>query len=326
MNITQPFKLPFLEFLGWQIADVYRLTQLEMLANYERGWQYRHITNLPASELTFIKQLAVDRKSWLLGELMDFEIDHHQLIYLVLENLNCEVLSECRAYFGGGTLISLDLGEYRTSNDIEFICSLRSDYRKLRNAISDSPGERLRQRNPHILLKDNSDLEIARFTADRYGIRMAIIVDDIPIKTEIIAESRFELDSPRQPSWSPVECLSITDCFTSKLLANADRYADPSVHSRDLIDLAFLRNSQPIPPLAIDKAEAAYRVMLPLIAALTKFQADADLRFHCYENLAISEAFRSQLIDGIDLLAIDLGLAKTSRTITESGNEIFPFM
>jgi hypothetical protein len=294
------------------------LNQLEMLASYERGWQYRHITNLPASELTFIKQLAIDRKSWLVGELMDFEIGHHQLIYRVLENLNCEFLSECRAYFGGGTLISLDLGEYRTSNDVDFICSLGADYRKLRNTISDL--------NPHILLKDNSDLEIARFTADRYGIRMAIIVDGIPIKTEIIAESRFELDSPRQPSWSPVECLSITDCFTSKLLANADRYADPSVHSRDLIDLAFLRNSQPIPPLAIDKAEAAYRVMLPLIAALTKFQADADLRFHCYENLAISEAFRSELIDGIDLLAIDLGLAKTSRTITESGDDIFPFM
>jgi Nucleotidyl transferase AbiEii toxin, Type IV TA system len=318
MNISQPYKLPFLEFLGWQIADVYRLTQLEMLANYERGWRYRHITDLPASELAFIKQLAVDRQSWLLSEFMDFEIDRHQLIYRVLENLNCEFLSECRAYFGGGTLISLDLGEYRTSNDVDFICSLRSDYRKLRNAISD--------RNPRILLKDNSDLEIARFTADQYGIRMAIVVDGSPIKTEIIAEARFELDLPRQPSWSPVECLSITDCFTSKLLANADRYADPSVHSRDLIDLAFLRNSQPIPSLAIDKAEAAYRVMSPLNAALTKFQADADLRFHCYENLTISEAFRAKLIDGIDLLAIDLGLDKTSRTISESGDDIFPFM
>ena len=63
MNITQPPKLPFLEFLGWQIADVYRLTQLEMLASYERGWRHRHITDLPTSELAFIKQLAVDRKS-----------------------------------------------------------------------------------------------------------------------------------------------------------------------------------------------------------------------------------------------------------------------
>jgi hypothetical protein len=318
MNITQPIKLPFLEFLGWQIADVYRLTQLEMLASYERGWRYRQISNLPASELAFIKQLAVARKSWLLSELMDFEIGHHQLIHRVLENLNCEFLSECRAYFGGGTLISLDLGEYRTSKDVDFICALGSDYRKLRNEISD--------RNPRILLKDNSDLEIARFTADGYGIRMAIVVEGIPIKTEIIAEARFELDLPRQPNWSPVECLSITDCFASKLLANADRYADPSVHSRDLIDLAFLRNDRPIPPLAIEKAEAAYRVISPLKAALTKFQADADLRFHCYENLKISETFRSKLIDGIDLLAIELGLDKTIRTIGESGDEIFPFM
>jgi hypothetical protein len=205
-----------------------------------------------------------------------------------------------------------------TSNDIDFICALGADYRRLRNAISD--------RNPRILLKDNSALEIERFTADQYGIRMAIIVDGVPIKTEIIAEARFELDSPRQPSWSPVNCLSISDCFTSKLLANADGYGDSRVHSRDLIDLAFLRNQQSIPPLAIDKAEANYRVTIPLKAALTKFQANADLRFQCYENLTIPEAFRSKLIDGIDLLSIDLGLDKTSRTIGESGDEIFPFL
>ena len=126
-----------------------------MLASCERGWRYRYITDLPASELAFIKQLAVDRKSWLLSEFMDFEIGHHQLIHRLLENLNGEFLSECRAYFGGGTVISLD---------------------------------------------------------------------------------------------------------------------------------------------------------------------------HCYENLTISETFRSQLIDGIDLLAIDLCLEKTSRTISESGDDIFPFI
>jgi hypothetical protein len=35
--------------------------------------------------------------------------------------------------------------------------------------------------------------------------------------------------------------------------------------------------------------------------------------------LTISEDFRSKLIDGIDLLAIDIGLAKTIRTIGEWG-------
>jgi hypothetical protein len=50
-------------------------------------------------------------------------------------------------------------------------------------------------------------------------------------------------------------------------------YSDPSVHARDLIDLAFLRNQQPIPALAID-----------------------------------------------------LDLQKISRTLSESGDEIFPFL
>jgi hypothetical protein len=106
------------------------------------------------------------------------------------------------------------------------------------------------------------------------------------------------------------------------VLTNADRYADPSVHCRDLIDLAFLRNHQPIPPISIDKAEAAYRVIAPLTTALNQFQVDADLRFRCYENLAIDPAFHAQLIDGIDLLAIDRGLAKTIRTIGKSGDDI----
>jgi hypothetical protein len=34
----------------------------------------------------------------------------------------------------------------------------------------------------------------------------------------------------------------------------------------------------------------------------------------------------AQLIDGIDLLAINLDLPKTQRTISEVGDEIFPFM
>jgi Nucleotidyl transferase AbiEii toxin, Type IV TA system len=311
MNISQPQQLPFLEFLGWQVADVYRLTQLEMLSNYERGWRYRHIAHLPAGELAFIKQLVLRHQSWLSSEFMDFQIGHHQLIYRVLEQLNREFLGECRAYFGGGTLLALDMGEYRTSNDVDFICPFGTDYRKLRNAIFDL--------SPRILLQDNSDLEIDRFTADQYGVRMSIVVDGIPIKTEIIAEARFELEPPRQPNWSPVMCLSITDCFTSKLLANADRYADASVYSRDLIDLAFLRNHQSIPATSIEKAEAAYRVMSPLNMAITKFQSDPDRRFRCYDNLTIAEVDRSQLIDGIDLLAMDLGLSKTSRTMSESG-------
>ncbi|MFN6484976.1 MULTISPECIES: nucleotidyl transferase AbiEii/AbiGii toxin family protein [unclassified Nostoc] len=89
-------------------------------------------------------------------------------------------------------------------------------------------------------------------------------MDDVPIKTEIIAETRFQLDPPRYPKWSLVPCLSFNDCFTSKLLSNSDRYADDSVEARDLIDLAVLRLQSPIPQVSIEKAEKAYQVMRPL--------------------------------------------------------------
>jgi hypothetical protein len=66
--------------------------------------------------------------------------------------------------------------------------------------------------------------------------------------------------------------------------------------------------------------------MAPLQTAITLFQADTDRRFNYYENLSIAPIDRSKLIDGIDLLAIDLGLDKTQRSIEESGEELFPFM
>lgn len=307
----RPSKLPLLEFLGWQIADVYSLTRDDMLARYERGWRYRHQVDIPTEELTFIRQLAENQNSWLTSQLMDFKIDRHQTIHRILGELNHELLTDCRAYFGGGTLISLDLGEYRTSNDIDFICPFGVDYNKLRRAIN--------EHTPQILLKDNSGLEISRVTTDQYGIRMGIIADGITIKTEIIAEAGFELDLPRQPSWSPVKCLSISDCFTSKLLANADRYNDASVHSRDLIDLAFLRLEGSIPDLAISKSEAAYYRAIPALSdALIQFQGDSNRRFYCCETLNIQSSNRPKLIDGIDLLAIDLGLNRTNRLTSES--------
>jgi Nucleotidyl transferase AbiEii toxin, Type IV TA system len=288
----QPIKLPFLEYLSWQIVDPYRLTEAEMLARYERGWRYQRQVDIPGEELAWIEQLALDNKSWLGSEFMDFKIDRHVTIHRILAGLNRDVLSECRAYFGGGTLISLDLGEYRTSNDIDFICPFGADYSKLRRLIN--------ERTPQVLLRDDSNLEISRITIDQYGIRMGIVANGVTIKTEIIAEAGFELDRPRLPSWSPVECLSISDCFTSKLLANADRYNDRSIQARDLIDLAHLRLASPIPTSATVKAEAAYYRAIPALTdALIQFQGDSDRRFDCYEQLNISSIVRERSMGSI---------------------------
>jgi Nucleotidyl transferase AbiEii toxin, Type IV TA system len=237
---------------------------------------------------------------------VNFKIEHHNRILKILDSLDFEILRKGFAYFGGGTLLSLDFEEYRWSRDVDFLSSVVSDgYRYLRTVVFDGGCK--------ALFRDLSNIQIERETTDQYGIRMLVLVDGIPIKTEIIAEVRFEMTEPRYPSWSPVACLSLNDCFTSKLLANSDRYSDGSVESRDLIDLAVLRLQSEIPQESIQKAEKAYEVMRPLKNAVESFQQKDTYREKCFESLQIDKDQIPKIIDGIDLLAQDLGLPHTNR-------------
>jgi hypothetical protein len=241
---------------------------------------------------------------------MSFRLEHHNKILTVLESLDASLLRESFAYLGGGTLIALDFGEYRWSKDADFICPISSSgYRHLRSVIFEGGYK--------ALFRDLNRIQVGRGTADQYGIRMLLNVEGLPIKTEIIAEARFDLDPPRYPAWSPVACLSLNDSYTTKLLANSDRYLDDSVESRDLIDLAVLRLHFPIPPSAIVKAEQAYEVIRPLVAAIQHFQDRADYRARFFSGLQIAQSEWPKIIDGVDLLARDLGLAITQRTFPE---------
>jgi Nucleotidyl transferase AbiEii toxin, Type IV TA system len=316
MKITIPDKLPFLESICWQIEDVYQFTPEEMLGCYERGWRYRDtFNNLEDEELIFLTELAKNYNSWLLPSLMTFRFDFHNTILKVLESLNPELLANNYTYFGGGTLITLDFGEYRWSQDIDFISPFStSGYKHLRTLILDGGYQ--------ALFHDLSRIQVMRGTTDQYGIRMMVIVDEVAIKTEIIAESRFELDPPRYPEWSPVPCLSINDCFTSKLLANSDRFMDDNVKARDLIDLAILRLKFPIPQSAITKAENAYEVIRPLKIAIERFQTRGDFREKCFSALQIESSQIPIIIDGIDLLAADFDFGLTERTFKEQ-HDIF---
>lgn len=65
-SVIVPKRLPFLQSICWQTADVYRFTPEEMLSRYERGWRYHKIfNNLEGEELNFLKELARRYKSWL---------------------------------------------------------------------------------------------------------------------------------------------------------------------------------------------------------------------------------------------------------------------
>ncbi|MFN5894863.1 MAG: nucleotidyl transferase AbiEii/AbiGii toxin family protein, partial [Dolichospermum sp.] len=227
------------------------------------------------------------------------EREFHQKILIVLHQLKANFLLECGAYFGGGTLVSLNHGEYRLSKDIDFLCSTGTGYRLLRQKIAEN------QYNALFNTQNNLNLP-GEIKADQYGVRFAIVVDETLIKFEIIMEGRIELGEADYPSWSPVPCLNQIDSFAEKLLANSDRWNDSSVESRDLIDLAIQRLNSPIPQAAIEKAESAYPVIEPLKKAIAFFQNHPNYRDKCFAALGIADP--SKIIDGIDLMAADLRL------------------
>lgn len=157
----------------------------------------------------------------------------HAIVAKALALLDSKFLARSQCYFGGGTRIVLALGEYRESEDIDLLCSSRTGYRALRSTITS-----------HSLGKIAApEVKLAReVLADRYGIRTFLDVDDSKIKFEIVYEGRIDLDGRIDESLSaPV--LDERSCFAEKFLANADRWADESVLSRDVIDLAFMAES-----------------------------------------------------------------------------------
>lgn len=238
-----------------------------------------------------------------------FNHDHHQKIIHVLRSLKSSVFEEVGAYFGGGTLITLLYGEYRWSKDIDFICPVGEGYRKLRGLIHDNS-------QASIFFEKTDGIEFSRdIKADQYGIRFPIKVDGISIKFEIIAEARITLNPPERFEHIPVPCLDFNDCCTEKLLANADRWNDTSIESRDLIDLAILRLQHPISQEAMNKAEGAYPVIDSLSKAIDKFQSTPQYREKCFSALQIDN--RPAIIDGLDLLAIDRSKPLTVRTSNE---------
>jgi hypothetical protein len=220
----------------------------------------------------------------------------HQQILQILQALNANLLRDCHAYFGGGTQLVLEFGEYRQSQDIDFLCPFGQGYTQLRRAIFDSGYE--------ALFLERAGLQFPRdIKADQYGIRFPIQTEAYLIRFEIVAEGRISFELPQQFDWCPVACLSRVDAIAEKLLANSDRWADSSTFSRDLIDLAMLRVQAPFPPIAITKAEAAYPVIAPLQRSLKFWQSQPDFRDRCFEYLQIQQS--DLILRGLKMLAVE---------------------
>lgn len=175
--------------------------------------------------------------------------EHYQKINHILEMLDADLLKKSKCYFGGGTAISLMLNEYRESVDIDFLCADQEGYKALREKIFDCGLKGL----------FTKDIEVGReIKSDQYGIRARILVDNVPIKFEIVKESRIELAGQEYPG-IPVVCLTKNDLFSEKLLANDDRCLDKHSHSRDIIDLMMMQSVWgDMPSSSIEKSIGAY--------------------------------------------------------------------
>lgn len=219
----------------------------------------------------------------------------HRQVLVVLSGLDRAFLTETRCYFAGGTRIVLELGEYRESKDMDFLCSNQDGYRRLREGVSESLLGRI--------LKPG--ISLAReVRADQYGIRTFIDNNGISLKFEIVREARIDVEGEKVTG-IPVTCLSRRHCFAEKFLANADRGLDASTLSRDIVDLAFMIGgwSKGTAKAGMAIAETAYgdSVQRSLVAVIRKMREDKAYRHRCIEGLAIAD--RKAFTSGIRALA-----------------------
>lgn len=148
---------------------------------------------------------------------------NHATILRILSALSPEITNH-NAFFGGGTACSLLCGEYRRSDDIDFLCSDEDGYRWLRR---------------HIEPKFFGPFPVLRIKADEYAIRCLLGTKEGQIKFKIIAEAHLHV-RPMISSGIPVPVVVPEDLILLKLYANANRYADTSTNSRDLLDFGML--------------------------------------------------------------------------------------
>ncbi|WP_224718309.1 nucleotidyl transferase AbiEii/AbiGii toxin family protein [Pectobacterium versatile] len=211
----------------------------------------------------------------------EFQLPHHNRIATVLSAFSQHRLDETCCYFAGGTAIVMMLNEYRESVDIDFLCSSRDGYSKLRTLLYG---------NDFSPLFSSSISTLGNIRKDQYGIRGRIDVEGCPIRLEFVSESRLDLTLGNRLLGVPT--LGKVDLFATKLLANADRGLDKSTQSKDLIDLAMMQSMWgDIPQEAWDKARAVYgssvdKAYIDAISMLNKNQIYFE---KCMRELRISK-------------------------------------
>lgn len=222
-----------------------------------------------------------------------FDRPHHRRVALALAALDADLLARNHCFFGGGTAIALRYGEYRESVDIDFLVSDIDGYRQLRQLLRGEHGLAA-------LARQGCEIhQSGELRADQYGIRSSVRVDGIDIKFEIVLEARIALELPgTKDRIGDIATLTPLDMATSKLLANSDRWADDSVFSRDVIDLAMMKPATALLRNAKAKASHAYgnSIDADLVKAAEALFARTGRMERCMAALQMTSTVSSALL------------------------------
>ena len=232
-----------------------------------------------------------------------FERPHHRRIAAILYALDADLLAANACLFGGGTAIALGHGEYRESVDIDFLVSDATGYRTLRQLLTGPTGVQA-------IARAEGLLEASReVRADQYGIRTMLRTGGIDIKFEIVREGRIVLGPPADGDRiCGVATLAPVDQVATKLLANADRWADDAAMSRDLIDLAMMELGPALFGDGAAKATKAYgkSIAADLAKAIEALRARPQRLDRCMAALQMTTVPQAVLWKRIKALK-DLG-------------------
>lgn len=220
---------------------------------------------------------------------------HHNHIHRVLSSLKSVLFENDEILFGGGTLITLTNGEYRRSDDIDFVVTPRSQtYKDLRRLVREDPAP-LFENLP-------GDFGLSTATCDQYGIRFAILYNednqDKVIKFDIFQDARLDLEPGVEFEGIPVKCLCGRGQIVQKLFAIADRGHSCGINHRDIYDLAVLVNAGGDLVEAVEIANQAYDVERALKSVLDAIE-DPNTRDADMDELDIANEYRPMIADGI---------------------------
>jgi hypothetical protein len=217
-----------------------------------------------------------------------FSIEHHQVIESALNNFNADFFCKNNILFGGGTRIALELNEFRTSVDIDFLCPNKESYRAVRGEVTNASLGGL------VLQQFEYPRDIV-FSRD--AVRTFIVVDGHKIKLEFVCFDNYDLTAVIDDQF-PVPYIDRASCFYTKLLANVDRCL---VHPyKDVFDILAMCDSWgEIPEIAFEKAEGHYGIAVKreLIRSIDDLLSRREFYITHAKSLTISEDYACKLVD-----------------------------